>query len=429
MYLHSAGGETEWTTFHERLAERFTVYLPAHPGFAESEGLKQIDDIHDLAWHYVDLLDTLELQKVPIVGFSLGGWLAVELAILRPDRVEKLFIVNAAGLHVDGAPMGELFVNDLDQLRELVFYDPQSPAVQLAMPISLDDDRIPHWIRARKATERICKDPYLHNPRLPAQLRRVECPTMVLWGREDRLIPLAHGEFFAQHIPALPSRFSTNVATCCRSKNLTNSLPKSATSSNVTETRIVNDVSMNRRASRRSAMANGPRVRIAYSCGPDSTALCAGSVVLNQAKRLVRRDALSATQARQLNHESTANDIRSYTFDQSAAGLHGPARGQQIIDQQYVTSRLDAVDVNFQRVGAIFQFVMEGVRIEGQFSRFTNRYEPGIQLQSERRGKNKPSGLGGGDQMNFPIAVVVRQALHCRPQGSRGGEHRGDVAK
>jgi len=201
LYLHSAGGETEWTTFHERLAERFTVYLPAHPGFAESEGLKQIDDIHDLAWHYVDLLDTLELQKVPIVGFSLGGWLAVELAILRPDRVEKLFIVNAAGLHVDGAPMGELFVNDLDQLRELVFYDPQSPAVQLAMPISLDDDRIPHWIRARKATERICKDPYLHNPRLPAQLRRVECPTMVLWGREDRLIPLAHGEFFAQHIP------------------------------------------------------------------------------------------------------------------------------------------------------------------------------------------------------------------------------------
>jgi pimeloyl-ACP methyl ester carboxylesterase len=202
LYLHSAGGETDWTPFHERLAAQFTVYLPAHPGFADSAGLNQVKDVHDLARHYEELLDVLELQCVPMVGFSLGGWLGVELAISRPARVQRLVLVNAAGLHVDGAPMGELFVSDLEQLKQVIFYDPNDPVVNVAMPTSLDDPRIPHWIRARKATKKIAGDPYLHDPNLAAQLDQVQCPTLVIWGREDRLIPLAHGEYFAQHIPA-----------------------------------------------------------------------------------------------------------------------------------------------------------------------------------------------------------------------------------
>ncbi len=201
LYLHSAGGETEWMPFHEMLAANHTVYLPAHPGFALSEGLEQIEDMYDLVWHYVDLLDALELQTVPIVSFSLGAWLGVELAIHRPERVERLVLTAAAGLHVDGAPMAELFIDDLQQMRELVFYDPSIPAVQLAVPVSLDDERILNWIRAREATARIGWNPYLHNPRLPQHLHRVQCPTLVLWGREDKLIPLAHGAYYAQHIP------------------------------------------------------------------------------------------------------------------------------------------------------------------------------------------------------------------------------------
>ena len=62
VYLHSAAGETEWSRFHHGLAERYTVFAPAHPGFAMSEGLEQIDNIHDMAWHYVDLFDSLGLD-------------------------------------------------------------------------------------------------------------------------------------------------------------------------------------------------------------------------------------------------------------------------------------------------------------------------------------------------------------------------------
>ena len=201
VYLHSAGGETDWMPFHDLLAKHFTVYAPAHPGFALSEGLDQIDDIHDMVWHYVDLLEQLELTEVPLVGFSLGAWIAVELAILRPPLAGKLVLVAAAGLHVPGAPIAELFIDDLDKMRQLLFCDPSDPAVELAMPTSLEDPRILMWLRAREATARVAWNPYLHNPRLPRHLRRVKCPTRLIWGRQDRLIPLAHGEYYARHLP------------------------------------------------------------------------------------------------------------------------------------------------------------------------------------------------------------------------------------
>jgi pimeloyl-ACP methyl ester carboxylesterase len=201
LYLHSAAGETDWMPFHEKLAKQFTVYLPAHPGFADSQGLDQIRDITDYAWHYVDLLAELKLSRVPIVGFSLGAWTAVELAILRPALVSKLVLVDAAGLRLPNAPVAELFIDDLTKLRHLLFKDPNDPSIPLALPKGLDDNRIIQWLKAREATARVGWNPYLHNPRLPPHLRRIECPTLVLWGQHDKLIPLAHGEYYAQHIP------------------------------------------------------------------------------------------------------------------------------------------------------------------------------------------------------------------------------------
>jgi pimeloyl-ACP methyl ester carboxylesterase len=201
VYLHSAGGETEWTAFHDLLAANFKVHIPAHPGFALSEGLDQIDTIGDMAWHYVDLFAQLGLTRAPVVGFSLGGWLAVELAILRPQLVGKLVLVNPAGLHVDKAPMAELFIDDLAKLRELLFFDPKSPVVNEVVPTSTDDPRILNFLRAREATARVAWNPYLHNPKLPQHLHRVECPALVLCGRHDKLIPFAHGEEYARLLP------------------------------------------------------------------------------------------------------------------------------------------------------------------------------------------------------------------------------------
>ena len=201
LYLHSAGGETEWTAFHDLLAQHFTVYLPAHPGFDNSDGLDEIDGIDDYAWHYVDLLEKLQLGPVPVVGFSLGGWIGMELAVLRPELVSQLLLVNTAGFRVPDAPMAELFLDDLDKLRNLLFFDPNGPAVAASMPSSYEDSRILLWLKAREATARVGWNPYLHNPKLARHLHRIGCPVKILWGRQDRLLPLPIGETLVNEIP------------------------------------------------------------------------------------------------------------------------------------------------------------------------------------------------------------------------------------
>ena len=212
LYLHSAGGETDWMPFHEELSKSFTVLLPAHPGFADSKGLEEVRDVTDYAWHYVDMLAELKLKSVPVVGFSLGGWTGMELALLRPALVSKLFLVNSAGVRVAGSPMGELFIDDLAKLRALLFKDPNNPVIKLAMPMDLEDRRILQWLAAREATARVGWNPYLHNPRLAAHLHRIECPTKILWGRHDKLIPLPHGEFLASKIRGAELEIFENAA-------------------------------------------------------------------------------------------------------------------------------------------------------------------------------------------------------------------------
>jgi pimeloyl-ACP methyl ester carboxylesterase len=163
--------------------------------------LEEIADIDDMAWHCVDLLAIVGLDQVPVVGFSLGAWLAVEMAIIRPALLQRLVLVAAAGLHLDEAPTAELFLDDLDRLRRLIFHDPNHAAAAEVFPASRNDPRLLLWLRAREATARVAWNPYLHDPKLPQHLHRIASPTLVIWGDDDRLIPPAHGEFYSRNIP------------------------------------------------------------------------------------------------------------------------------------------------------------------------------------------------------------------------------------
>ena len=208
LYLHSAAGEMEWHRFHGLLARRYSVVAPAHPGFSYSAGLDDIRDIVDYAWHTLDLLDALThddprwADPVPVVGFSLGAWIAAEAAILRPGRFSRLALTCAAGLRLEDAPYGDLFQDDLNALRALLFHPAADDAtVERAMPLSMNDGRLVQWLKAREATARVGWNPYLHNPRLHAHLHRIASPTLVLWADGDRLIPPAHADAWTEAIP------------------------------------------------------------------------------------------------------------------------------------------------------------------------------------------------------------------------------------
>src|SRR5260370_792889 len=80
LYLHSSGGEATWLPFHDALSKHYTVIAPAHPGFAESEGMDQIDGMDDVLFHYLDFFEAMGLERVNLMGTSLGGWIALEFA-------------------------------------------------------------------------------------------------------------------------------------------------------------------------------------------------------------------------------------------------------------------------------------------------------------------------------------------------------------
>ncbi|HJQ82723.1 MAG TPA: alpha/beta fold hydrolase [Candidatus Binatia bacterium] len=205
LYLHGLGGDVEWLDAHERLAARFAVHVPAHPGFADSTGVEQVDGVFDLVLHYVDLLDALGLDAVPVVGTSLGGWIAAELAALYPVRVARLVLVDAVGIWIDATPIAELFGSTAPELAVLLFHDQHHPIAQMMQAMTtladVPEDFAMTQLKALEAAAKVGWNPYLHDPKLERRLARVTAPTLVVWGRQDGIVPLVYGERWRDRIP------------------------------------------------------------------------------------------------------------------------------------------------------------------------------------------------------------------------------------
>jgi pimeloyl-ACP methyl ester carboxylesterase len=207
LYLHGGGGDSVWLPLFDELAEHFTVYHPSHPGFGNSGGLQNIDTINDMVLHYVDVITTLGLKGRPlnVVGSSFGGWIAAEVAQRYPDLVHRLVLVDAAGLWLDEAPIAELFGSQPVETAELLFYDQEHPIAvmirSIVDPSQLPEEVILPQFKAMEALAKVAWNPYFHNPKLERRLNRITAATLVIWGRQDRLIPLAHGERYAARIP------------------------------------------------------------------------------------------------------------------------------------------------------------------------------------------------------------------------------------
>ncbi|HVN51423.1 MAG TPA: alpha/beta hydrolase [Acidimicrobiales bacterium] len=211
VYLHSATGEGEGLPLLATLADSVEVVAPMFPGFGESEGIDQIDDMDDAVFHLLDLWDVLELKAPVVVGLSLGGWMAVELATRYPERVGRLVLINPVGLYLHGAEIKDIFGRSPGEMAEDLFADQDHPiAVAMHAMDALSNDttrsgEIPFELvrpvfQTMAATARLGWDPYLHDPKLPKRLWRIDAPTLVVRGAQDTLVPAAHAEYYASHI-------------------------------------------------------------------------------------------------------------------------------------------------------------------------------------------------------------------------------------
>jgi pimeloyl-ACP methyl ester carboxylesterase len=199
LLLHSGEGNPGWLMHHTAFAEHFRVYAPTHPGFGRSPLPDWIASVNDLAVLYLWMLDVLGLDRLHLLGHGMGGWLAAEMTTMCPHVVDRLVLVDAAGLKPQHSTILDLFLLTPLEVRAATFHDPQQvPEWQRLYGHAPTPDDIDRQEAALETLVRLCWKPYMHNPRLPFLLPRLTCPTLIVWGRHDAIMPLECGEMY-QH--------------------------------------------------------------------------------------------------------------------------------------------------------------------------------------------------------------------------------------
>lgn len=199
LYLHGANGAPAVLPFMQKLAERFDVLVPEHPGFGASDEPEWLENIHDLAYFYLDLLESLDLRGVHLVGSSLGGWLALEMAIRDTSRVKSLILVGPAGISVPGVMPGDIFLWSPEELVRNLFFDAALAEKILALPQT--PELLDTSLKNRHTVARLAWEPRLHDPFLAKWLPRVRVPVKIVWGENDKILPMAYAQEFKRLMP------------------------------------------------------------------------------------------------------------------------------------------------------------------------------------------------------------------------------------
>ena len=200
LVLHGAGGLPPDAPFLRGLAAHGRVIAPTHPGFGRAVLPDWIDSVDDLAYLYLDLLDALDLRDVTVIGFSMGGWIAAEIAVKSTARIARLILVDAVGIKVNDRltrDITDVFATDPAELQRLTFHDPRK-APDLAV---LSDEALEIVARNREASALFLWEPYAHNPKLTRRLHRIDVPVLLLWGESDGIVTPAYGRAYAERIP------------------------------------------------------------------------------------------------------------------------------------------------------------------------------------------------------------------------------------
>jgi pimeloyl-ACP methyl ester carboxylesterase len=200
LFLHGGDYFAQHTPFFDRLAQRFRVVAPRHPGFGASRRPGWMRTVGDIAYFYLDLIDRLALDEVTLVGSSFGGWVAMELAVRSAARLKRLVLIDSLGVKFGGrdeAEIADIYALPAEEAVRRTFAD-SSRAPDHAQ---LDDAAVESIARDREAAVLYGWRPYMHNPNLRHWLHRIKIPTLVLWGEADRITAPAYGAHLVQALP------------------------------------------------------------------------------------------------------------------------------------------------------------------------------------------------------------------------------------
>ena len=195
LLLHGARGNPGWLHYHQALSEHFTVYAPSHPGYDKSGRPGWLSTINDTAHFYLGLMRELGLEQVSLVGFSMGGWIAAEIAAMCAHKLRGLVLVDAVGIKPQVGEIAEVLMVSPAATQTLAYYD-ISKAPNLEEGLTPEKEAV-LWSN-REMASRLCWKPYMHNPNLPEYLKLVRTQALIVWGRQDGIVPLNCGEIYHQ---------------------------------------------------------------------------------------------------------------------------------------------------------------------------------------------------------------------------------------
>lgn len=210
LFLHGAGGVPAWEGALPLLARAFHVYAPLLPGFGRSTGIDFLEDQLDLILHQFDVVEALGLERPYVLGESMGGWIAAEMAALRPQEIGRLALAAPVGLWRDEAPVADMFGAMTHELVPYLFHDQSCPAAQRMLGynqlVSDKDDRSEEQVEflislargMRTAAKFLFPVP---EGGLERRLWRITAPTLIVWGANDRFVPPLYADLFAARIP------------------------------------------------------------------------------------------------------------------------------------------------------------------------------------------------------------------------------------
>ncbi len=186
----------------DQLAERFEVILPWAPGYGRSSLPETVTGIDDIAYIYLDLMDRYDLRRAVLMGFSVGGWIAAEMATKSCARLDSVVLVGPLGAKFGGAydrDIADIYFLPFATVRALKFADlSKDPLDDMT---GLSDRAAMRVARHRETTARLCWEPYFHNPALRNRLHRIQAETLVVWGAADGLVSPKYGRSYARRIP------------------------------------------------------------------------------------------------------------------------------------------------------------------------------------------------------------------------------------
>jgi pimeloyl-ACP methyl ester carboxylesterase len=203
VFLHGAGGLTDADPLLAKLAERYHVYAPLLPGYGDSEEAPEIRDMLDFTLHTWDVVEALGIKNPILVGHSMGGMIAAEMAALAPNDVSRLALICPAGLWMDDHPIPDMFTMMPYEMPKILFHDAEKGAAMLTAGRNVEDPNFLQTYLVTNARQLGMAGKILFpvpERGLAQRLYRVKAKTVIVWGESDRMVPPVYGPAFRDAI-------------------------------------------------------------------------------------------------------------------------------------------------------------------------------------------------------------------------------------